>query len=687
MTWFEALFRPRSIAVVGSVSEGKIGRVLVDQLIAGGFAEIVVVNPKGEGTDDIRALRSLGERPAGDLPVDLVVIASPAATVAGVLEDAGRAGARVAVILTAGFAEVGKGKEERALLEVARRFDLRLVGPNCAGIVNTKHRLFPTLETRPPAGDVAFVSQSGALGGAVLSWAEEQGVGFSKFASYGNGADLTDVDFLDALRTDDETRVVAMYVETVSDGRRFLNAARDLAAVKPLVVIKSGRSPSGSRAALSHTGSMAGADAVFDAALKQCGAIRVEGIEGVFDLCRAFTMLPAAAGRRLAIVTNSGGPGVLAADYAERHGLRVEPPSARLRARLTKRLPPFCSVENPFDLTVQGTGDDYRDVLIDVLAEYDAALAIDVNTPYLDAAPIARGVVDAARTMGRPIAASFLAGRAVQAALPVLREGGVPNFATGERAVRALSALAEHATRATEAPVAPADTPPPDPRPLPWERRPLEPEAMDWLEALGLPVVERRWAKTGEQAAAAAGSFDRPVAMKIVSPEIVHKTDAGGVALGVRTKGEVRATFQRLRDLVAKSTFHGVLVSPMISDAVEVLVGLSRDPQFGPVIAVGLGGIYTELLGDVALRVAPIGRDEAATMIDGLRGAPILRGVRGQAARDLDALADLLARVSELPFRFPEIEELDLNPVFLLEQGAKIGDVRLVRTQSHNRKE
>jgi len=210
---------------------------------------------------------------------------------------------------------------------------------------------------------------------------------------------------------------------------------------------------------------------------------------------------------------------------------------------------------------------------------------------------------------------------------------------------------------------------------------------MDWLEALGLPVVERRWAKTGEQAAAAAGSFDRPVAMKIVSPEIVHKTDAGGVALGVRTKGEVRATFQRLRDLVAKSTFHGVLVSPMISDAVEVLVGLSRDPQFGPVIAVGLGGIYTELLGDVALRVAPIGRDEAATMIDGLRGAPILRGVRGQAARDLDALADLLARVSELPFRFPEIEELDLNPVFLLEQGAKIGDVRLVRTQSHNRKE
>ena len=227
MTWFEALFRPRSIAVVGSVSEGKIGRVLVDQLIAGGFAEIVVVNPKGEGTDDIRALRSLGERPAGDLPVDLVVIASPAATVAGVLEDAGRAGARVAVILTAGFAEVGKGKEERALLEVARRFDLRLVGPNCAGIVNTKHRLFPTLETRPPAGDVAFVSQSGALGGAVLSWAEEQGVGFSKFASYGNGADLTDVDFLDALRTGERPMIDAEAgFANVRTAQRIVDAIR-----------------------------------------------------------------------------------------------------------------------------------------------------------------------------------------------------------------------------------------------------------------------------------------------------------------------------------------------------------------------------------------------------------------------------------------------------------------------------
>jgi acyl-CoA synthetase (NDP forming) len=441
MTWMEALFRPQSVAVVGSVSPGKIGRVLVDQLLQGGFDNVVAVNPKGEGTSDVLGVGSLGEMPEGSSSVDLAVIASPASTVAEVLEDAGNAGVRVAVIITAGFAEAGNVAEEQALRQVADRFAMRIVGPNCAGIVNTKYDLFATLETRPPVGDVAFVSQSGALGGAVLSWAEEQGIGFSKFVSYGNGADLTDVDFLDALREDEETQVVALYVETVSDGRRFMESARRLAAAKPLIVIKSGRSESGSRATISHTGSMAGTDAVFDAALRQCGAIRVDGIEEMFDLCRGFTMLPPVAGRRLAIVTNSGGPGVLAADAAERCGLDIRPPSDSLRGRLEDRLPPFCSIENPFDLTVQGAEDDYRNTLIEVLSEYDAALAIDVNVPYLDSAPLARGIVDAARETGKPIAASFMAGKPAQAALPVLRIGGVPNFATGERAVGAISAL------------------------------------------------------------------------------------------------------------------------------------------------------------------------------------------------------------------------------------------------------
>jgi acyl-CoA synthetase (NDP forming) len=680
MTWMEALFRPQSVAVVGSVSPGKIGRVLVDQLLQGGFDNVVAVNPKGEGTSDVLGVRSLGEMPEGSSSVDLAVIASPASTVAEVLEDAGNAGVRVAVIITAGFAEAGNVAEEQALRQVADRFAMRIVGPNCAGIVNTKYDLFATLETRPPVGDVAFVSQSGALGGAVLSWAEEQGIGFSKFVSYGNGADLTDVDFLDALREDGETRVVALYVETVSDGRRFMQSARRLTAAKPLIVIKSGRSDSGGRATLSHTGSMAGTDAVFDAALRQCSAIRVDGIEEMFDLCRGFTLLPSAGGSRLAIVTNSGGPGVLAADHAERCGLRVEPPSDRLRDRLEQRLEPFCSFDNPFDLTVEGTGDDYRDTLIDVLTEYDSALAINVNTPYLDSAPLARGIVDAARETGKPIAASFMAGRPAQAALPVLRVGGVPNFATGERAVSAIAALRQQSQRVegqSPSTVWMGDTPVPR-QSLPWDRNPLEPEAMDWLEGLGFPVIERRWARTADEAVDAAREFARPVAMKVISPAIVHKTDANGVILNVSNAEDAVAAFDRLRVIAAGDGLQGVLVAPMISDAIEVLVGLSRDPQFGPVVACGLGGIYTEALDDLALRVAPIDPGEALAMIDELRGAVILRGTRGKA-RAVDALAALLARVSELPFRFPEIDELDLNPVFLLEAGCAIADVRLAR--------
>ena len=682
MSWVEALFRPGGVAVYGSTAEGKIGHVLIDQLLAGGFREIVAVNPKSHGIAGVPAVRSLAELPTDRSPIDLVVIASPAATVADVLDDAGQAGAKAAIVITAGFSEAGDAAAERQILEVARKWDLRVVGPNCAGIVNTRHALFPTLETRPPAGDVAFVSQSGALGGAVLSWAEEQGVGFSKFASYGNGADLTEIDFLGALRDDEESKVVCLYLETVSDGRAFLHAAADLAAKKPLIVIKSGRSESGSRATLSHTGSMAGTDAVYDAALRQCGAIRAAGIEEMFDLCRAFVSLPPMTGRRIAIVTNSGGPGVLAADRTESVGLDVARPSAALRERLRKRLPAFSAFENPFDLTVQGDGAAYRDVLTEVLAEYDGALAINVNVPYLDSAPLAAGVVEAARMTDKPIAASFMAGAPAAAARPVLQDGGVPNFVTGERAVRVLSLLAERECvreRLARSPKGIGSDVATGSKPLPWDRDPLEPEAMAWLDRLGLPVIEHRWVRDAEAAAAALRSFDRPIAMKVVSPSILHKSDRGGVLLRLSSERETASAFRRLRVIANGIGFDGVLVAPMIDDAIELIVGLSTDPQFGPVIAVGLGGIFTETMRDLALRVAPVSKPEAHAMIDELRGRAILDGVRGRPPCDVDALANVVSRVSHLPFEFADIRELDLNPVFCHERGCAIADVRLLR--------
>jgi len=688
MSWSSALFQPRAVAVVGSVSEGKIGHVLITQLLDGGFTDLVAVNPRGLGTHNVPAVSSFAELSEDSSVVDLAIIASPAATVADVLEDAGKAGVKAAVIITAGFSESGNAEEEQRLLEVAQRSGIRLVGPNCAGIVNTRHNLFPTLETRPPAGDVAFISQSGALGGAVLSWAEEQGVGLSKFVSYGNAVDLSEIDLLNYLRDDDETRVVALYIETVSDGRRFMEAASKLTAVKPLVVIKSGRSQSGGRATQSHTGSMAGSDAVYEAALSQCGAIRVDGIEEMFDLCRGFVHLPPVMGKRIAIVTNSGGPGVLAADAGEHEGLEIASPSGVLRDRLSAKLPDFYALTNPFDLTVQGTQDEYRDTLIETLAEYDAAIAINVNTPYLDVAPLARGVVAAAQETGKPIVASFVAGKPAEAALPILAEGGVPNYVTGERCARVLALMADREQnlgmlrltsdvtmpdRSSVAKQAQATA-----QQLPGDKRPTEPEAMDWLEGRGIPVIPHIFAHTAEEAVQAARSFEGSVAMKIVSPQVVHKTDWGGVALNLASPDQIESAFSKMKGLVVAEAFDGVLITPMVEHPVEAIVGLSTDRQFGPVIAVGLGGIYTEIFKDLVLRVAPVSTDEAREMIESLKGIKILKGARGNVLRDIPALARLVSDVSQLPFLFHGIEELDLNPVFLFEKGCAAGDARLI---------
>ncbi len=683
---FDAFFRPRGVAVVGSVSEGKLARVVIDQLVAGGYAPVYAVNPGAKGAPGTAgAARSFAELAAAGAIVDLAVVASPATSVAEVIGDAGRSGVRAAAIIASGFSECGETAREEAVVRAARATGLRFIGPNCAGLVNTKWNLFPTLETRPPRGDVALVSQSGALGGAVLSWAEEQGVGFSKFVSYGNGADLTDVDFMDFLREDDETDVVALYVETVSDGRKFLEAARRLTAVKPLIVIKAGRSAAGARATLSHTGSLAGSDAVYDAALKQCGALRVSGVESLFDVCRGLSALPPVRGRKLIVVTNSGGPGVLAADAAERAGLTLPVPSPALHAKLAERLPAFCSLGNPIDLTVQGDESGYRDVLTMALAEYDAAIAIDVNTPYLDAALPARGIVAAAKATGKPIAATFLAGKTAAAALPVLIEGRVPDFPTGERAAVALGLLAQdresrlRGRRAADPAAVVGDLPGAD-HVLP------EPEAMDWLEEMGFPVPRRLYAESAEAAARAAKQLGFPVAMKVVASGVVHKTDMGGVLLGVKTQAEARAGFRLLSERTGERGFRGALVVPMVRDAVEILIGVTRDPQFGPVVALGFGGTAAEALHSVVLRVAPIDAQEARAMLAELRGRALLGAFRGRAPRDLEALATIAARASQLPFCYPDLGELDLNPVFALASGAVIGDARVVRAVAGQRR-
>jgi len=685
----ESLFTPRGVAVIGSASEGKLGYELIRQMVEGGFERVFAVNPRGEGalgTRGYEALTAIAE------PVDLAIIASPPGTVPAVLADCGRAGVGAAAIITAGFSEIGNDEAEDEIRRAAARHGVRFVGPNCAGLVNTACDLYPTLETRPPAGGAAVVAQSGAIGGIVLAWAKAHRLGISKFVSYGNGADLNETDFLRYLADDPETEVVALYIESTDDGRAFMEAVRACTRQKPVVVIKAGRTQAGQRATLSHTGSMAGADAVYDAALTQCGAIRVHSVEEMFDFCKAYTKARTggsrltdlvgnrgAGRRRVAIVTNSGGPGVLAADRAEEVGLEVAEPDAGVREALREVLPAHCALRNPIDLTVEGTEEWYRRTLEAVLETYDAAVAINVATPYLDSVALARGVADAAEGSDASVVAAFLPERIVAESVDVLESRGVPTFATGERAVAALGLLSRYDPRAGAGLQVRYEG---EVRSLPGGM--LEPEAMDWLAENGIPVPEHRFVETRAQVAGACREIGYPVAMKVISPEILHKSDVGGVLLGVEDDTEAQEAFERLEGIAKGRDFRGVVIYPMVEGGQEVLLGLSRDPQFGPVVAFGLGGIYTEVLADVALRVAPIDRPEAERMIREVSSFPLLEGVRGEPGRDLDALADTLVTLSEFPFRYPTVEEVDLNPVFLFEagEGLMVGDVRVITRNS-----
>lgn len=673
-TAMECLFYPRGVAVIGSATEGKLGHQLISQILEGGYERVYAVNPKAQ-----RAFSASGHDAVAKIenPVDLAVIASPTSTVPAVLEDCGRAGVGAAVIITAGFSEVGNREGERELARVARQSGVRFVGPNCAGILNTSHRLFPTLETHPPDGDVALVAQSGAVGGVILAWAKENGLGFSKFVSYGNGADLTEVDFLEYLADDSETKVVALYLESVFEGRRFMDAVSQCAASKPVVVVKTGRTRAGQRAALSHTGSMAGSDQVYDAAFEQCGAIRVKSLEELFDLCKGFASVSAPAGPRIGIVTNSGGPGVMAADHAEEVGLQVAEPDEDVKEALRAFLPAHCPLSNPIDLTVEGTEEGYRRTVSTALDEYDAILALNIAPPYLDSVPLARGISDVAGESEKPVVASFLPGDIVTEGIAYLEAHGVPSFATGERAVATLAGMLRYGSRDIGRSLLPSVTD--EPRDLPGENgRMVEPQAMAWLKDNGIPVPEFHVAAKPEDAVTGCREIGYPVVMKVVSSEILHKSDVGGVILDIGGDEEALKAFEKLAKVATGKDFRGVVIYPMIEGAREVLLGLSRDPQFGPVVVFGMGGIYTEIWEDISLRVAPLDRREAESMIEDVKAYPLLKGARGQEASDLDALADLLVKFSYLPFHYPEVGEVDLNPVFLFTDGAVVGDVRVL---------
>ncbi|NCB31111.1 MAG: hypothetical protein EOM66_06855, partial [Clostridia bacterium] len=475
MNSIQSLLYPRRVAVVGSASPGKLGAILTCRILQKGFMEVCCINPKAMGAGGAQGYTSIAECKK---PVDMVIIASPAATVADALRDAGKNGVTAAVIISSGFSEAGNAELEQEILSVAREYGIRYIGPNCAGLVNTACGLEATLEAAPGKGRVSMVSQSGAIGGAFMEASRRHGLGIGKFLSFGNGSDLNQDALLDYLAEDPDTDVIAVYLENVKDGRAFMKALSHAAACKPTVVIKSGRTAGGQRAAQSHTGALAGSDAVYDAAFAQCGAIRAQSLEDLIDICKGMTMRQPLGGRRVAIITNSGGPGVLTADACDGLGLLTPPPSMALKERLRENLPSFSGLANPIDITVEGNAGQYAAALGASLAEYDAAVVIYVGTPYLAAVPIAEAVLSAARPINNPVTACFTVGNDMQEAELRLLQGGIPSFPSGERAARAVAGRLKPRTYAVG-------------KETEIEKRKLkntwvlEPDAMDLLEEMG----------------------------------------------------------------------------------------------------------------------------------------------------------------------------------------------------------
>lgn len=683
-----SFYEPRSIAVIGASRDPRsVGGCVLANLVAGGFAgRIIPVNRNADRVQGLPAVASVLDIAEA---VDLAVITVPASQVLDVLAACEAKGVGGAVVISAGFREIGEGgtERERTLREWVRGRGVRVIGPNCLGWIRPACRLNATFAPGMPArGNIAFISHSGALAVGILDWSRERSMGFSLFASLGNQCDVSESDVLAATVDDPETRVIAAYLEGVADGRRFAEALGELAGRKPVVILKVGRSPEAARAVVSHTGAMAGSDLAFEAAVRQAGALRVRSIEELFDQARALASQPIPAGRRVMVLTNGGGLGVVATDAARDAGLHVVPTPEAVREPLRAVLPPTASLGNPIDLV--GDADAARfAAALGVLARhpaFDALLVLLTAQAATDSAEVARAVLAGTRAWAVPVVAALVGGPRLVAGARLLEAGGVPCYAFPETAVAALAGMArlgEHRIRQqagaqAEAPGAP-----------PWVRlaaggstRLGMAELRGLLKAYEIPAVACEIVTTPQQAAEAAQRLGFPVALKVVSPDIVHKTDVGGVRLGLASAGEVAGAmfsmFTRLHAEHPDAVLSGVLVQKMAERGTELILGAVRDPQFGPVVVVGMGGIYTEVFRDIAARLAPVTAEEARAMLEELRVAPLLRGVRGQRPVDLRAVASLVSRFSRLAVDRTDLVEVEINPLVVGPAGGLAVDAR-----------
>jgi acetyltransferase len=692
----EAIFAPQSVAIVGaSPDPSKLGHRVLRNVIDNGYAgRVFPIHPSASSILDLPSFRSVRAVPE---PIDLAVIVVPAHAVIPVVDECGEKGVHGLVVITAGFKEIGgAGRElEHQLIEKVRGYGMRMVGPNCLGIIDTTTPLNASFAAlMPNKGEIAFMSQSGALCTAILDWSKNEGIGFSRFVSLGNKADVDEVALLQAWGGDPQNRVILAYLEGISDGPAFIQTARTVTKTTPVIAIKSGTTQAGTRAISSHTGSLAGSEQAYAAAFSQSGILRANTMEELFDYALGFAYQPLIKGNRLAIVTNAGGPGIIATDAAERSGLALAQLAPETIAQLQRDLPPTASVFNPIDVIGDARADRYRVALAAALADPYVDAALILFTPQAGSEPeeTARVVAELSKNQPKPVVTSYMGAASLGPALKLLNAHRIPNYAFPERAISALGAM----VRQNE-----------------WSQRPLgeyvqftvdaararevfarvraagrvelgEIEAREVIEAYGMRLPKSRLARSPEEAAAIASEIGFPVVMKISSPDILHKSDIGGVKVGVSDAAAVRDNYDlieyRARKYSPTATIWGVLIQEQVRKGRELLVGVNRDPQFGPLVAFGMGGIYVEVLKDVAFRLAPISRESAHAQVREIRTFPLLHGVRGEPPADIVAAEEVVLRVSQLVTDFPEIVEMDINPLVVHNQGegAIVLDARII---------
>ncbi|HIQ06294.1 MAG TPA: CoA-binding protein, partial [Anaerolineae bacterium] len=673
------------VAVIGASRDPtKLGHAVLNNILRYGYqGRVYPINPK---TDEILGLKCFPSVLDVPDPIDMAVIVIPNRYVAAALRECGQKGIKGVVIISAGFREVGREglQLEKELIAIAKEHGVRLIGPNVLGVIDTVSHLNASFAAAmPDPGTIAFMSQSGALCTSILDMALAEGIGFSRFVSLGNKADLNEIDFLEAWADDPHTSVITAYLEGIVDGARFMDTARRVTQTTPIIAIKSGTTSAGSRAVSSHTGTLAGSERAYDTAFRQVGIIRAGSVEELFDFSVALARQPLLRNDSIAVITNAGGPGIMCTDALERFGLRLASLTLETQAHLRAGLPLAASVLNPIDVLGDALADRYQLGLETAVNDPNVGGVIVILTPQVmtPIEDVARAVVQVAQKSGKPILGCFMGEHTVRTGVRILNEGRVPNYPVPERAAAAFAAMSRYRQ---------------------WlERPPLElehfdadqatvaeifrevraagrvtigdAEARQILQAYGIPIPASDLAHDADEAVAVAERIGYPVVLKIASPDILHKTDIGGVKLNLHNPTDVRDAFDlliyRATRYMPDARIWGCLVQQQVQGGKEIILGMSKDPQFGPLLLYGLGGIYVEALKDVTFRIAPISRFEAREMVREIKAYRLLHGVRGEKPADIDAIVDALLRVSQLVTDFPEIVELDINPLVVFEQG------------------